>query len=371
MPTSKSLKVALVHEFLTQYGGAERVLDCFLEIWPKAPIYTLVYDQEKMGQFYNKYNVKTSFIQNLPKFPPAGYKWYLALFPKAIESFDLSDYDLVISDSSAFAKGVITKQATLHLCYMHTPTRYLWQVTKEYLRDAPISSFIRPIMPPFMKYLKKWDYQAAQRPKYIIANSKTVAERIEKFYNRIADEVIFPYVDSKKFVISNGKKDYYLVAGRQEPYKKTDLVIEVANKLGFKLIVVGAGTRIEQLKKKANKNIKFVGRVDDKKLADLYANCIAFIFPPEEDAGITPLEAMSCGRPVIAYDKGGARESVIDGVTGVFFKDQTVECLSGVIQNFDESKYNPRIIREHAQKFDKEKFKEKIIKFINNKIDIN
>lgn len=365
------MKVALVHEFLTQYGGAERVLDCFLEIWPDAAIHTLVYDQEKMGEFYDKYKIKTSFVQKLPSFPPAGYKWYLTLFPKAIESFDLSEYDLVISDSSAFAKGVLTKKPTRHICYMHTPTRYLWQVTKEYLKDAPIPSFVRPIMPPFLNYLRKWDYRAAQRPEYIIANSKTVADRIKKFYSRDANEVIFPYVDTNKFVIQKGKKDYFLVAGRQEPYKKTELVIDAANKLGIKLIVVGGGTRIEQLKKKAQKNIRFVGRVSDNKLADLYANCIAFIFPPEEDAGITPLEAMACGRPVIAYGKGGALESVIEGVTGEFFAEQSVECLSNVIKKFDPSEYNSQIIRNHAKKFDKEIFKEKIIKFINKHTNLS
>ncbi|EKD56078.1 MAG: hypothetical protein ACD_58C00304G0006 [uncultured bacterium] len=359
------MKVALVHEFLTQYGGAERVLDAFLEIWPDATIHTLVYDEKKMGQFYSKYRVKTSFVQKLPSIPPAGYKWWLPFYPKAIESFDFSNFDLVLSDSSAFAKGAKTKKTTRHICFMHTPTRYLWQVTKEYLQDAPIPSFIRPIMPPFINYLRKWDYRAAQRPEYIIANSKEVVKRIEKFYNRKADQVIFPYVDTKKFVISDGKKDYFLVAGRQEPYKKTELVIELANKLGFNLVVVGSGTKIDEFKKIAKNNIKFAGWVSDEKLAGLYANCKALIFPQEEDAGITPLEAMACGRPVIAYGKGGVLESVIPCVTGEFFKDQTIKSLSSAIQNFNQNKYDPKTIRAHALKFDKEIFKKKILDFVD------
>jgi len=362
------MKIALVHDFLNQYGGAERVLDAFLEIWPKADVYTLLYDKNKMGKFYNKFNIKTSFVQKFPAFPPAGYKWWLMLFPKAIEKFNLKNYDLVLSDSSAFAKGVITHKPSLHVCYMHTPTRYLWSVTKEYLHDAPIPNFIRPIMPPFIEILKKWDYKAAQRPQYIIANSENVAKRIKKFYDRDADEIIFPYVDTKRFTIQGGEKKYWLVVGRQEPYKKTDLAIKAANKLGFNLIVAGSGTRIEKFVNIAGKNIKFVGRLPDNQIAKLFENSIGLIFPPEEDAGITPLESMAAGRPVIAYQKGGVKESITPGVTGEFFTKQTPENLAEAIKNFRPEKYDPAIIRNHAKKFDKASFKEKIIKFIENKI---
>lgn len=357
------MKVALVHEFLTQYGGAERVLNCFLEIWPDADVYTLIYYKKNVGEYFNKYNIKTSFVQKLPAPPPARYKWWLPLYPKAIESFNLSGYDLVISDSSAFAKGVITRKPTTHICYMHTPTRYLWSVTQEYLREAPIPAFIRPIMPPFIKAARKWDYQAAQRPDYIIANSQNVAKRIKKFYDRTADKVIFPFVDTTKYYISNNPKKYWLVAGRQEPYKKTDLVIKTFNKLGAKLIVSGEGTKLSRLSKIAKTNIKFTGRVSDKRLAQLYANCIGFIFPPEEDAGMMPLEAMASGRPIIAYGKGGALESVVSGITGEFFYEQTISSLTKIIKNFKAEKYNPKIIRKHAKKFDKIIFKKKIEEF--------
>ncbi|MCL5795459.1 MAG: glycosyltransferase [Patescibacteria group bacterium] len=354
------MKIALVHEFLTQYGGAERVLDAFLEIWPKATIHTLIYDKAKMGKYYDQYKIKTSFLQKFPAPPPARYKWWLPLYPKAIESFDFSDYDLVFSDSSAFAKGVITKKPTKHICYMHTPTRYLWSVTKEYLRDAPIPSIVRPIMPPVINLLKKWDFKAAQRPEYLIANSKNVAERIKKFYHRSANEIIFPPVDTKKFTIKNIPRDYWLVVGRQEPYKCTDLAIAAANKLKFKLVVAGSGTKIEKFTKIAGPTVKFVGRVSDEKLAELYTGSIGLIFPPEEDAGITPLEAMASGRPVMAYNAGGARETVIPGLSGEFFDQQTVASLVAKIAKFDYNKYDPIKIRNHALSFDKEIFKDKI-----------
>jgi len=365
------MKVALVHEFLTQYGGAERILDCFLEMWPDATIHTLVYDKNKMGQFYDKYKIKTSFIQKLPSIPPAGYKWWLMLYPKAIESFNFNEYDLVISDSSAFAKGIITKKPTVHICYMHTPTRYLWQVTKEYLREAPIPSFIRPIIPPFINLLRKWDYKAAQKPQFIIANSKTIAKRIKKIYNRDVDDIIFPYVDCKRFKISDAEKKYFLVACRLEPYKRTDLAILAANKLKINLLVSGGGSKIDRLTKIAGPTVKFTGRLSDIELAKLYEDCIAFIFPPEEDAGIMPLEAMAAGRPVIAFGKGGSLESVVEDVTGEFFHNQTVDSLAKVIKNFNPKKYNPQVIRNHAKNFDKEIFKRKISKFIKNHINLS
>jgi len=363
------MKVALVHEFLTQYGGAERVLDAILEIWPDATIHTLIYDKKKMGRYYDKYKIKTSFLEKLPALPPAGYKWWLAFYPKAIESFKFDHYDLVLSDSSAFAKGAITKKPTRHICYMHTPTRYLWSVTKEYLRDAPIPGFIRPIMPPILNYLRKWDYKAAQRPDNIIANSQNVARRIKKFYNRDADEVIFPCVDTSRFEVSTSDKKYWLVVGRQEPYKRTDLAILAANKLNVNLLVAGGGTNIKKYTEIAGKNVKFTGRVEDKELAKLYENCIGLIFPQEEDAGITPLEAMAAGRPVIAYKKGGALETVIPGVTGEFFDNQDIDSLAGAMEKFNESKYDSEIIRNHASKYDKKLFKLKIFNYVLSKIN--
>lgn len=362
------MKVALVHDFLTQYGGAERVLEAFLEIFPDAPIYTLVYDPSKTGQYFSKYKIRTSFLQKMP-FGIKQYKWYLTLMPEAIESFNLKEFDLVLSDASAYAKGVVTYQWQTHICYCHTPTRYLWSDRESYLKTAPIPKIIRPFMPPFLRALKKWDYKAAQRPNFYIANSCYVAERIKKYYNREADAIIFPPVETKKFKISKQIGDYYLFVGRLEPYKKAELAIETFNKLGLPLIIAGGGSKTAEIQKIASPNIKFVGKISDMELADLYSRALALIFPPEEDAGITPLEAMASGRPVIAYGKGGALESVRAGVTGEFFPEQTVAALAGVIKKFKPEKYNPAKIRAHAEKFDKEIFMKKVKEFIKNKLE--
>lgn len=363
------MKVALVHDFLTQYGGAERVLDAFLEIFPSAPIFTLVYDKEKMGAFYGNCDIRTSFIQNLP-FGVKKYKWYLALMPRAIESFDLGDYDLVLSDASAFAKGVITNKKSTHICFIHTPTRYLWSDSKSYLKTAPIPGIVRPLMPGIIGKLQKWDLLASKRPDYFIANSENINLRMQKYYSRKADAIIWPPVSAGNFSISKKIDDYFILVSRAEPYKKTDLVIDAFNRLGkdYKLIIAGGGTKIDEFKKCAKDNIKFVGRVGDKELAKLYSKSKALIFPQNEDAGITMLEAMASGRPVLAYRAGGAKEVVVPKITGDFFDEQTIESIIKVIKQFDERRYNPNVIRRYALRYDKQVFKDKITKFINNKI---
>ncbi len=363
------MKVALVHEFLTQYGGAERVLEALLEIFPNATIHTLVFDRQKMGKYFGKYEIKTSWIQKMP-LGVSKYKWYLPIMHKAIESFDFEKYDLVLSDASAFAKGVITKKNTLHICYCHTPTRYLWNETEFYLKTAPIPFFIRPVMPYVINNLKKWDYKAAQRPDFIIANSKTIQKRIKKYYDRDS-VVIHPFVDVEKFCISKNIKNYYLIAGRMVPYKRYDIVIKAFNNLDKELKVVGSGYGLEDLKKitKSNK-IEFLGRVSDKDLVKYYSECIAYVFPALEDFGITPLEAMASGRPVIAYKAGGATETVVDGKTGSFFINQDENSLTKAIEKFNHKKFNPLEIRNHALKFAKHGFKDKIKKFVNSKIKL-
>lgn len=334
-------------------------MEYFTEIWPGAPIYALTYDPDKLkGRFPDK-EIITSFIQRLPGLP-SSYKWYLSLMPKAIESFDLSGYDIVLSDSSAYAKGVITKPPTRHICYLHTPTRYLTSDRQTYLEHAPIPALIRPLMPPFLWYLRRWDRRAAKRPDYLIANSRFIAERTVKYYRRQPDAVIFPPVDCSHFKPAATIGDYWLVVARQEPYKRTDLAIRAANVLGIKLKVVGTGRLIDDLRKIAGQTIQFHGRVSDEELAELYSRCLGFIFPPKEDAGMTPLEAMASGRPVLAYGEGGALESVVAGVTGEFFSEQSVESLVKVWRSFRPERYDPQQIRAHAQQFDKEKFKSKI-----------
>ncbi|MEK7202341.1 MAG: glycosyltransferase [Patescibacteria group bacterium] len=359
------MKIALVHDFFTQWGGGERVLKTFSEIWPDAPIYVIAKDQKLVDEFLPGRTVNVSFLQNFPGMPKA-FKYYLALMPRAIESFDLSSYDVVLSDSSAYAKGAITKGKTKHICYLHTPTRYLTSDKEEYLATAPIPLPLigRPIVKMILGGLTKWDLAASTRPDYLIANSNYIAARTEKYYQRTPDEVIFPPVDTSRFRTSDKIGDYWLTLGRNEPYKRTDLAIHAANQLGLKLKVVGGGTKMTELMAIAGPTIEFVGRVSDDKLADLYCHAIGLIFPPKEDAGMTPLEAMASGRPVIAYGEGGALESVVAGVTGEFFAEQTVDSLVAVLKNFDASKYDPQEIRTHAMQFDTEIFKTRILKIV-------
>jgi len=360
--TLDNLKVAVVAEELTQLGGSERVLDCFLELYPAAPIYTIVWDDKKTHRKYRGKDIRTSFIQKMP-FGVKKYKWFLPLMPLAIESFDLKNYDLVLSVTSALAKGVKIKKPTIHVCYCNTPTRYLWFDTAFYLKNAPIPNFIRPIMPTVIKFLRKWDLKASKKPDFYITNSRNVQKRMRKYYNRDSFP-IFPPVDIKRFRPKDTPGQYYLIVSRIEPYKKVDLVIEAFKKIGLPLKIVGSGTRFEEYRKERSSNIEFIGRVDDESLAKYYQNAIATIFPQEEDAGIVPLESMACGRPVIAFGRGGALESIVDGKTGIFFKEQTVKSLIEAVKRFQKQKFNSKLIRHHAEKFDKEVFKEKISDFV-------
>lgn len=361
------MKVAFVHEFLTQYGGAERVLEALHEIYPEAPIYTLVYNENKMGKYFGKYNIKTSYLQKT-LFGKTKTRWYLSLMPSAIESFDLSEYDLVISDASAFAKGVLTLPSTIHICYCHTPTRYLWNESNSYIKTAKIPWPINKFMPKILTNLRIWDYNAAQRPDFMIANSKYISRRIKKYYNRDA-EVVYPFVNKDRFNFCGIKKDYYFMAGRLVPYKKYDIVVEAFNKMpNKKLFIAGSGVYENELKNKViSRNIIFLGRVSDEKLAQYYANAKCFIFPADEDFGIAPLEAMISGTPVIAYKKGGALETVVENVTGIFFPIQEKNSLIEAVEKFEKMKFDPKKISDHANKFTKEIFIKNIKDYINKK----
>ncbi len=368
----KNLKVAIVTEELSQLGGAERLLDYYLELFPKAPVFTLTFNKERTLHRYDKFDIRPSFIQKLP-FGLTKYKWYLPLMPWAVESFKLDDYDVVLSITSALVKGIKTHHPTIHICYCNTPTRYLWFDSAQYIKNAPIPVFVRPLMPLVLSRLRKWDLKASKRPDFYIANSINAQKRIEKYYHRNSVP-IFPPVDIKKFspnpkIRPREFGNYYLLVSRIEPYKKVDLAIEAFKKLNLPLKIVGGGTRLDEYRNKAPKNIEFIGRVSDEELAHYYQNCQAFIFPQEEDAGITPLEAMACGRPVIAYGKGGALESVIDGKTGILFKEQTVESLSQAVKRSQKINFNPAVIRHHAESFDKELFKQRIIRYIESKVN--
>ncbi|HRY52467.1 MAG TPA: glycosyltransferase [Candidatus Portnoybacteria bacterium] len=357
------MRVALIHDYLNQYGGAERVLEAFCEIWPEAPIFSLIYDRQRTGLAFEGRKIRTSFLQKVP-LVRSHHRPFLMLMPLAIEQFDLSKYDLVISDSASFAKGVITGPNTLHICYCHTPTRYVWDDSHKYINEFNYPSFIKKIVPAFLNYLRVWDSLASERPDVYLANSQFVASRIKKYYNRQA-QVICPPVKADNFYLSSQPEDYFLMVARFLPYKKIDLAIEAFNKLGWPLKIIGDGPDKGRLKKIAGSNIEFLGLVAEKKLADYFARCQAFIFPQEEDFGITAVEAMAAGRPVIAYHGGGALEIVEEGKTGLFFYEQTPESLISALKKFKQLKFSPSLIRQRAKDFDKEAFKDKIKKFVD------
>ncbi len=355
------MKIALVHDYLTQLGGGERVLAEFCEMFPEAPIFTLIYDDKRTDGVFKNKKIYTSFLQKIPgsKKYFRGFVW---LMPLAVEQFDFFDFDIVISVSHSFGKGIITKPSTKHICYCLTPTRYLWHYP-----GLPFKLISQPIL----SYLRNWDYQAARRPDYFIACSENVRQRIKKYYNR-ESEVIYPPVDTGKFYISNEPKDYFLMVGRLVPYKRFDIAIEAFSKMPQeRLMIIGDGPELRKLKiknkKLKNKNIKFLGRVSDEELPKYYANCRALIFPQEEDLGIAPLEAMASGKPVIAYRTGGALETVKEMETGLFFNKQNSKSLIEELIKFKESKFNPEKIRKYAQNFDKEIFKQKIYAELTSK----
>ncbi len=358
------MKIALVHDHLNQLGGAEKVLLALHEMYPQAPIYTLTYDKKAMGPDFATLDIRTSFIQRLP-FGVRRYKWFLPLMPAAFEQFDFSRYDVVISSSSAYSKGIITKPETLHICFCHTPTRYLWNDHFDYVSTIRGPKFVKKMVQLFSTYLRIWDKMSADRVNKFIANSAYVQHRIKKYYQRDAD-VIYPPVETAQFTLAE-PQDYYVIVSRLRPYKKVDLAIEAFNQLGLPLKVIGGGEEEHRLRALARKNIEFLGMLSDEEKRPVIAQSKAFINPQEEDFGIAAVEAMAAGRPVIAYGKGGATESVIDGKTGLFFTEQTVPSLVEAIQRFEATKdqFDPFFIKQHAAEFDRELFKKRIRDYVD------
>jgi glycosyltransferase involved in cell wall biosynthesis len=356
------MRVALVHEYLNQLGGAERVLESFHEFYPQAPVYTLIHDRAQVGDRFKDWKIQTSIIERLPG-GKRRYKWYLLAMPSAIESFNFNGFDVVLSDASAFAKGVIVPPGTLHVCYCHTPTRYLWSDAHTYPNEVRVPRLVRRILPFALNYLRMWDRQAADRVDYFIANSKFVAQRIRKYYRREA-EVIHPPVETSRFSIASEIGNYYVMMGRLRPYKKFDLAIRAFNALNIPLKIIGGGEEEAYLKSIAKPNIDFVGSQVD--VARLLQHAIGFINPQVEDFGIAPVEAMACGRPVIAFKAGGALETVVDGQTGVFFDEQTWESLADTIIRFKHQQFNPQEIRRHAETFDTKIFQKRINECVQN-----
>ncbi|QBD78448.1 glycosyltransferase family 4 protein [Ktedonosporobacter rubrisoli] len=361
------MKVALVHDYLNQMGGAERVVMAFHEIFPDAPIYTSIYDPELVDPAFRRMDIRTSFMQKLP-LVTRHHQPYLPFYPFAMEKLDLRGYDLVLSSSSAFGKGVITRPETLHICYCHTPMRWCWNY-EEYVEREQLGKVARSVLPFLMTGLRVWDQSSAMRVDHFIANSPVVAERIQKYYRREA-VVIPPPVEADRFPFdpATQPEDYFLVLSRLIPYKRIDLAIEACNRLRLPLVVIGGGRDLERLRGMAGPTIRFLGHLSDEEVLYYFMHCRAFLFPGEEDFGITPLEAQAAGRPVIAYGSGGALASIVDGVTGVFFKEQTVESLMAVLSSFEEGAFDPQTIRNHALEFDKPRFRRRILQFIEAKL---
>ncbi len=358
------MNIALVHDHLVaQVGGAERVLKIFHELYPNAPIFSLLYDQRRFDGFFESAKIRTSFLQKFP-FRILPYQSLLPLMPTATEQYNLNEFDIVLTSSSAFSKGVLTRSTTLHVCYCHTPTRYLWTNSQSYVCELKIPNIIKMGLPFVLSGLRVWDRVAADRVDRFIANSKTVQERIKKFYRRKSD-IIYPPVETEKFFISNPVGDYFLAGGRLVSYKRFDIIVEAFNNLGLKIKIFGAGPEYKKLKKLARrKTIEFVGQVSDHDRSDLYSKALAFINPQEEDFGITTIEAMASGRPVIALAAGGALETISDGTTGVFFYDQDWPALADAIIRFKPEEYSPIRIRGYSMQFGVERFKKQITEYI-------
>lgn len=363
----KKPRVALAHDYLNQYGGAERVLEALHALYPEAPVYTSMYWPEKMSPTIRGMDVRTSFMQSLP-FVKQKHQPFLPLYPLAFESFDLSGYDLVISNSSAFCKGVITQPHTLHVCYCLTPMRWVWSY-RAYVERERLSRAVRTVLPAAISQLRAWDVASAQNVDRFIGISRAVAARINKYYRRDA-AVIYPPVSCSAFAPQPGREeDYYLVVSRLIPYKRIDLAIDACTRLGVKLKVVGGGRDEADLRARAGPTVQFLGRVSDAELKDLLARCRAFIFPGEEDFGITPLEASASGRPVVAFAAGGALDTIAEGQTGVFFREQRVEAVMEAIQTVELHAWDPHQIRAHAERFDTSVFHREMGAFVEQSME--
>lgn len=363
------LRVALVHDWLTGMRGGEKVLEVLCELFPDAPLFTLLHNKGAMSPGIENMDIHTSFVQSLP-FREEHYRRYLPLFPRAIESFDFKGYDLIISSSHCVAKGAKPVGNALHICYCFTPMRYVWDQYSEYFGKGRAGLATRTLMSAIAPSLRNWDVRSSSRVHFFVADSENVAKRIERFYARAADVIHAP-VDTSLFSIQDKQLDYYLMVSALVPYKRVDLAVETFNQVGRRLVIIGSGPEEEHLKARAAENIEFLGWESNDVLAKFYANCQALIFPGIEDFGIVPLEAMASGRPVIAFAEGGALETVVgkgDKPTGVFFHEQSVEGLTNAIKEFESKRFDPQAIRKHAEKFDRKRFKQRLHEYITDKI---
>lgn len=360
------MKVALVHDWLTKHAGAEKVLQELCVLFPEAPIYTLICNHKAIKDTpFVRHKIYTSFIQKLP-LASKKFRWYLSLFPFAIEQFDLSSYDLIISSSHCVAKGVLTSAEQCHICYCHTPPRYAWDMLHEYKAKNKIKQFLEGRI---LHRFRIWDQLSSNRVDHFIANSSFVANRIEKIYGKKA-HVIYPPVDTNYFSLNQNKESFYLTASRLVPYKKISLIVDAfADMPDKQLIVIGDGPEMKNLKKR--ENIKLLGYQVDEVLQKMMQKAKGFVFAAKEDFGITPVEAMSSGTPVIAYDKGGAAETVLPYKSGLFFHEQTVDAIQEAVEEFEKITWDPAVVRDSALCFSKERFRTEIEKFIEKNINEN
>ena len=351
------MRVAIVHYWLVNMRGGERVVEALCELYPDADIYTHVAEPEVLSDTIRGHRIQETFIARLPG-ARRHYQKYLPLMPLALEQLDLRAYDLVISSECGPAKGVITTPRTLHLCYCHSPMRYVWDMYWDYLRD--VSRLMRPLARVLLHYLRRWDLASAFRVDHFMANSDYVARRVRKHYRRDA-HVIHPPVDTEAFGLAESTADYYLMVGELVPYKRADLAVSAFSRAGKRLVVIGAGEQLSELRRLAGPTVEVMGRQPAFVIREKYAHCRALLFPGEEDFGIVPIEAMASGRPVIAYRRGGALETVVEGRTGLFFDEQTEDSLLATVERFEEIEetFDPAEIRCHAIGFDKKVFKAK------------
>jgi len=370
------MKIALVHDWLTGMRGGERCLEVLCELFPDAPIYTLLHVPGTVSSTIEKHPIRTSFIQHLPAAQRA-YRYYLPLFPRGVESFDLSGYDLILSTSHCVAKGVRVPSGAFHISYVHTPMRYVWDQYENYFGRGRSGWAVRAAMGIIRGRLQRWDLGSNDGVNVFVANSRHVADRIRRLYARQAD-VIYPPVNFGAFSVSNRDEGFYLMVTAFAPYKRVDLAIEAFNRLRLPLKIIGTGQDENRLRETAGPTIEFLGWKSDDEVRECYSTCRALIFPGEEDFGIVPLEAMACGKPVIAFGRGGVLETVVPfnrsqsndaSPTGMFFDEQTPEALIEAVCSFESNRdrFDPVQIREHVRPFDRQRFKEKIHQFIRLK----
>lgn len=358
------MRVALVHDYLNQEGGAERVAEALCSMFPGAPMYTSVYDAKVMSEFWNSVKIRTSFMQKLsPRLKIA--KALLPLYPVAFETFDLTGFDLVLSSCSTFSKGVLAPPGATHVCYCHNTTRPLWMYN-EYVAHERLGRGQRAMLPPLLTALRVWDFAAAQRVDHFIANSQTTAARIHKFYRREA-QVIEPPIRVAEFAGDHEEvQPYYLVMARLQSYKRLDVAIEAANRLRAPLHIAGVGPDEARLRNLAGPSVKFLGRVSNPDRIRLYRHCRALIIPGVEDFGLNALEAQASGRPVIAHAAGGSLETVVHGVTGVLYPGQTADDLTEVLREFDQAAYDPAACIAQAGRFDESVFRRRLVTFLGS-----